>query len=185
MFSDFDVILVLSDIHLIYEDRTWLEHFGPLLALYRDHLEPQDGLLKSGYVSHQYKNDLKIDFTLWPVEYWRKSQLIRSCPLNLMPVTGLISRYQRPRPSIKRRLKKPLCHNLWTELENTYTGTRLEENWEAMFKTIALMRKIAAQVGNCLGFAYPHDMDLRIAVYLQIVKNNYAVTRLRLSRYNI
>jgi hypothetical protein len=54
-----------------------------------------------------------------------------------------------------------------------------------MFKTIALMRKIAAQVGNCLGFAYPHDMDLRIAVYLQIVKNNYAVTKLCLSRYNI
>jgi aminoglycoside 6-adenylyltransferase len=67
MFSDFDVILVLSDIQP-NEDRTWLEHFGPLLALYRDHLEPQDGLLKSGYVSHQYKNDLKIDFTLWPVE---------------------------------------------------------------------------------------------------------------------
>jgi hypothetical protein len=149
MFSDFDLILVLRDIHLIYEDRTWLEHFGPLLALYRDHLEPQDGLLKSGYVSHQYKNDLKIDFTLWPVEILEKVATYPHLPVEFEPATGLISRYQRPRPSIKRRLKKWLCHDLWTELENTYTGTRLEENWEAMFKTIALMRKIAAQVGNC------------------------------------
>lgn len=69
--SDYDVILVLVDIVPFFEDRTWLEEFGPVLALYRDPLIPEDGFLKSAYVT-QYENDLKIDFSLWPVGLMRK-----------------------------------------------------------------------------------------------------------------
>jgi len=70
-----------------------------------------------------------------------------------------------------RQLKRWLRSDLWTELENTYTGAGLVENWEALFKTIALMRKAAAEVGGCLGFPYPHDMDRHTVAYLLKVKN--------------
>jgi len=68
-------------------------------------------------------------------------------------------------------LKKWLSPDLWAELESTYTGAGLEANWEAMFRTIALFRKVAMEVGDRLGYAYPHNLDRRTVAYLQKVKN--------------
>jgi hypothetical protein len=42
-------------------------------------------------------------------------------------------------------------------LEETYVGASIQENWEAMFKTIDLFQKVAIEVGEHLGFAYPRD----------------------------
>src|SRR5215208_3086465 len=50
-----------------------------------------------------------------------------------------------PRP-YRRRLKQHLRPDLWAELECTYTGAGLEENWEALFRTIELMRRVAREV---------------------------------------
>ena len=69
--SDYDVILAVNDIRPFYDDRAWLEAFGPLLAVYRDPLVPYLGLTTSAYVV-QYESGLKIDFTLWPVEVLRE-----------------------------------------------------------------------------------------------------------------
>jgi len=66
-FSDYDVILVLREIKSFYDDRSWLETFGSVLALYRDPLINDRGLERSAYVT-QYETGLKIDFSLWPVE---------------------------------------------------------------------------------------------------------------------
>lgn len=66
-FSDYDLILVLSDIQPFFADRTWLEAFGSVLALYRDPPILDRGFQRSAYVT-QYEDGLKIDFTLWPVE---------------------------------------------------------------------------------------------------------------------
>lgn len=69
--SDYDVILAVTDIRPFYDERAWLEAFGPLLAVYRDPLVPYLGLTTSAYVV-QYESGLKIDFTLWPVEVLRE-----------------------------------------------------------------------------------------------------------------
>ena len=70
-----------------------------------------------------------------------------------------------------RRLKRWLRPELWAELEGTYTGANLEANWEALFRTIALFRKVAMEVGEHLGYAYPHDLDGRAVVYLDKVRS--------------
>lgn len=70
-FSDYDVILALSDIQPFFADRTWLESFGRVLALYRDPLSFNRGLERSAYVI-QYENGLKIDFNLWPAELLKR-----------------------------------------------------------------------------------------------------------------
>lgn len=64
--SDYDVILVLTDIHPFHESREWLEAFGRVLALYRDPIQTKNGFESSGYVV-QFEDGLKIDFTLMPV----------------------------------------------------------------------------------------------------------------------
>jgi aminoglycoside 6-adenylyltransferase len=248
VFSDYDVILALRDVQPFYQDRTWLEAFGPVLVLYRDPLEPDDGYLKSGYVT-QYETGLKIDFSLWPVELlqrvvagpqlppefdagylvlldkdrlteglkpptyqgyipappneteyqtavevflleatyvakllWRDDLMAAKYLLDhlmkhehLLPMLewhGEIEHEWSVKPGpYGRGLKKWLRPDLWAELESTYTGAGLEANWEALFRTLALFRKAAIEVGDHLGYTYPHDLERCTIAYLQKVKS--------------
>jgi aminoglycoside 6-adenylyltransferase len=85
VFSDYDVILAVLDIHPYHEDRAWLEAFGTVLALYCDPIESYLGFQKSANVT-LYENGHKIDFTLWPVEILQKSWLRLSCQMSLTQV---------------------------------------------------------------------------------------------------
>ena len=248
VFSDYDVILALLDVHPFYEDRSWLEAFGRVLVLYRDPLILEGGLERSAYVT-QYENGLKIDFTLWPVELLQRDAADPQLPDEFdagyrvlldkdhltdglkpptyrayLPTPPTATQYQDTveglfqeatyvakflwrddlvaakhlldyymkqehlRPMLEwrmeidhqwsvkpgpygRRLKKWLRPDLWAELEGTYTGAGLEENWEAMFRTIALFRKVAIEVGERLGYSYPHDLHRRAVAYLEKVRN--------------
>jgi aminoglycoside 6-adenylyltransferase len=66
-FSDYDVILILTDIMPFHESRAWMEdEFGPILAMYRDPILPDGEFQKSANVT-QFEGDLRIDFSFWPV----------------------------------------------------------------------------------------------------------------------
>lgn len=248
VFSDYDVILAVRDVQPFYEDRTWLEDFGPVLVVYRDPLQPYYGFAKAAYVT-QYGNGLKIDFTLWPVPILQRiaadaqlpdefdagyrvlldkdhltdglkpptySAYILTPPTEveyLDAVEGFfheatyaakylwrdelmaakhfldhcmkqehlramlewrveIDHQWSVKPGLYGRwLKDRLSPDLWAQLESTYTGAGREENWEAMFRTIDLFRQVAMEVGDRLGYAYPHDLDRRTVAYLQRVKD--------------
>ena len=68
-------------------------------------------------------------------------------------------------------MKKRLKPDIWLELESTYVGAGLEENWGALFRTVALFRKVAIEVGDHLGYTYLYDLDRRVMEYLRKVKN--------------
>jgi aminoglycoside 6-adenylyltransferase len=67
-------------------------------------------------------------------------------------------------------LKALLDHETWSALADTYTGPDLDENWQALFKTTALFRRIAGEVADRLGYSYPDDLDQRVTAYLQAVR---------------
>jgi len=69
-----------------------------------------------------------------------------------------------------RRLKQYVRSDLWAELERTYCGFGIEENWEALFRTITLMRRVATEVGEHLGYTYPQELDQRVIDYLSRVR---------------
>ncbi len=69
-----------------------------------------------------------------------------------------------------RGLKKLLPPELWAELEATYAGAGLQENWAAMWRTIDLFTKVARQVGAALGYPYPEDMHQRSVKHFQWVQ---------------
>jgi aminoglycoside 6-adenylyltransferase len=71
--SDYDVVLIVSDIHPFVDDRAWLNDFGEVLVAYWDpiHPDPIYKLPRCGNVT-QYVGGLKIDFSLWPVELFRR-----------------------------------------------------------------------------------------------------------------
>lgn len=245
--SDYDVILVVRDVEPFYEDRSWLRDFGPVLAVYRDPLEPYLGFLQAGYVT-QYENGLKIDFRVWPVALLERIVDEPQLPDELdagyrilldkehftdtlkqptfaayIPRPPTLARYQeiielfyldaayvakflwrgdvlaakhlldyyikqdhlrpmlewcieidhnwsvKPGPYM-RGLHRWLRPDLWIELENTYTGAVLEDNLDALSKTVVLFRKVASEVGASLGYAYPRDLDRRALAYLEKVK---------------
>ncbi len=69
--SDYDLILVVRDIHPFVTYTAWLGDFGPLLVHYADPILKKDGLEYSGLVV-QYEDSLKIDFALWPVDMLKR-----------------------------------------------------------------------------------------------------------------
>jgi aminoglycoside 6-adenylyltransferase len=67
-------------------------------------------------------------------------------------------------------LKKHLDTSTWDEFASTYVGQDINENWDALFKTTALFRKIAIEVADALKYSYPYDLDKRVTNYLQNIR---------------
>ena len=67
--------------------------------------------------------------------------------------------------SLGKGLKKRLPAEIWKELESTYAGASIADNWEALF------RRVATDVGDDLGYAYPRDLDRRITAYVRAMKD--------------
>jgi aminoglycoside 6-adenylyltransferase len=245
-FSDYDVVLIVEDIHPFYDDRSWLDDFGQVLVAYWDptYLDPDYGIEKFGNVT-QYADGLKIDFSLCPLEMLRKIVQASSLPAELdagyrilldkdhltdemqsptyrayipVPPTnevyqtmindffsdapyvakcllrrellpgkwcldydmkhvylrpmlewlmGLNHNWSLPTGSLGKGLKKKLSPQIWSQLEDAYAGADIADNWEALFRTIALFRQVAMEVGEGLGYVYPHDLDQRVTDYVQ------------------
>jgi aminoglycoside 6-adenylyltransferase len=247
--SDYDVILVVQDIHPFHEQRNWLHDFGQVLVAYWDpiHPAPDFGLETFGNVI-QYDDGLKLDFTLWPVELLQRIVAAPVLPAELdagytvlfdkdhltvglqaptytsyIPTPPSEETFQRwveeflsdapyvakclwrddllpakwcldydmkhvyLRPLLEWRLeldhgwsvktgalgkglKKRLPPAIWSQLESSYAGGGIEENWDALFKTMALFRQVAIEVAERLGYAYPLDLDQRVTTYVQNMK---------------
>ncbi len=68
--SDYDLILVVEDVHPFFEDRAWLQGFGQVLVAYWDPIQPVPDFPDLEQVSNVvlFEDGLKIDLTVWPVE---------------------------------------------------------------------------------------------------------------------
>ena len=242
--SDYDVVLVVQDIHPFFEDRTWLQDF-----IYWDPIHPAPGYgIEQVANVIQYADGLKIDFTLWPVELLRQIAQAPALPADLdvgytvlvdkdhltdgmqaptytayvpapptdetfqtvvkdffsdapyvakclwrdelMPAKWCLDydmkhnflrrmlewrmeldhHWTVPTGALGKGLKKRLPPELWSHLESTYAGAGIEDNWDALYRTIALFRQAAIQIADHLGYAYPHDLDQRVTTYVQQVK---------------
>lgn len=249
--SDYDVVLVVEDIHPFFQDRTWLQDFGRVLVSFWDpiHPAPSCGIEQTGNVI-QFEDGLKIDFTLWPVELLQRIVQAATLPDDLddgyvvlldkdnltrgmaaptytvyIPARPTAETYHRwveeffsdvpyvakclwrdelmpvkwcldydmkhvylrqmlewriecdhdwqvvPAGALGKGLKKRLPAEIWRQLEGAYAGAGIEENWVALFETIALFRRIAVEVADRLGYEYPHDLDRRVVAYVNKIRN--------------
>ena len=67
--------------------------------------------------------------------------------------------------------KKQLDPKTWFEVEETFAGSNLRENWEALFQLAALFGKLTSEVGEYLGYAYPVEVERHVTEYLRKIKN--------------
>jgi aminoglycoside 6-adenylyltransferase len=70
-----------------------------------------------------------------------------------------------------RGLERLLPREVWRDLAATYVGIGTEANWEALFRLSALFRRVAAEVGDALGFTYPRGVDESVSAYLDEVRH--------------
>ena len=78
--------------------------------------------------------------------------------------------WSAPVGALGKGLKKLLPPALWSQLEQTYVGAGMAENWEALFRTMALFRQAAMEVAAYLGYAYPQELDRRVTAFVEAVK---------------
>ena len=72
--------------------------------------------------------------------------------------------------SLGKGLKKYLPSEIWEQFEGTFVGARLEDNWVALAKTMEFLREVAVDVGERLGFEYPHDVHQRVSAYVEHIR---------------
>src|SRR6476620_5969982 len=65
--SDYDVVVVVTDIQPYLTDEAWLRDFGAVLVVYRDPVRYTYGCETFTRVTH-YQDGIKIDFSIWPTE---------------------------------------------------------------------------------------------------------------------
>jgi aminoglycoside 6-adenylyltransferase len=247
-FSDYDVILAVTNIEPLFNDRAWLENFGTVLALYRDPRIDDRGFQRSAFVT-QYEDSLKIDFSLWPVELFKQivsepqltpefdagyrmlvdkdhltdrlgppsytsyipkppteaeyQALIESFFLDTGYVAKFLWRddlvaakyildhslkhqhllimlgwrieiehdWKLKLGPYGRGLKRWLPPDLWEQFETTYTDAEISSNWLALFRSIDVMRRVAVEVGDRLGYRYPDQLERRVIDYLRKVQD--------------
>jgi aminoglycoside 6-adenylyltransferase len=247
-FSDYDVILVVTDLRPYFDDKSYLSDYGPVLVAFKNPIGQEDGFDCFGDITH-YEDGTKIDYGFFPVEWlrwvteqpelppdldagytilldkdhladglkspaytayiptppteqvyqdliqefwndaaytaknlWRDNLISAKYNLDTIMKFHVMRQFLEWRMEIEHNwsvrpgaygkgLKKWIDPALWAELESTYVGAGIEENWDALFRTIDLFRKVAAEVGNHLGYGYPEDLDRRMVTYLHRVRN--------------
>ena len=244
--SDYDVVLVVEDIHPFHKQRSWIKDFGDVLVTYWDPIypDPDYGFAKFGNVI-QYADGLKIDFTVWflkmlqkivqspalpaemdagyrilldkdnltrgiksptyiayiPIpptdeiyqrvieEFFSDPPYVAKCLLRgeLLPakwcldydmkhvylrpmlewLMGLNHNWSLPTGSLGKGLKRKLPPDIWSQLEASYAGGNIADNWESLFRTMALYRQVAMEVGKGLGYNYPLELDEGVTTFVK------------------
>lgn len=70
-----------------------------------------------------------------------------------------------------RWFKQYLEPEVWAEIESTFAGADLQDNWNALFKTTEVFGHLAAEVGKYMEFAYPIDVERNVRGYLTKIRN--------------
>jgi aminoglycoside 6-adenylyltransferase len=70
VFSDYDVILVVTDIRPYFEDKSYLSDYGPVLVVFKNPVDQENGFDCFGDITH-YEDGTKIDYGFFPVEWLR------------------------------------------------------------------------------------------------------------------
>jgi aminoglycoside 6-adenylyltransferase len=100
----------------------------------------------------------------WCLDYDMKHVYLRQL---LEWKVGLDYNWSIPVGALGKALKKRLPPEMWSQLEKSYAGADVAQNWEALFHTMSLFRQVAMEVGNKLGYAYPLELDERVTAYVK------------------
>jgi aminoglycoside 6-adenylyltransferase len=134
----------------------------------------------------QAEYDALAEELWWSASYvakglWRGEVVFAKFALDVDMKLGVLRRFLEWRIEIAndwsvkpgaygRGLERLLDPETAAELAATYVGSGIEENWEALFATTALFRRVAGDVADALALSYPQELDDRASGYLAAVR---------------
>ncbi len=83
---------------------------------------------------------------------------------------GVQADFQKPPGKLGKYLKDQIDAELWALLERTYSDSKLDHFWEALFSMDDLFRQVAKCVASCFQFNYPEQDDIRVSNYVRHVR---------------
>jgi aminoglycoside 6-adenylyltransferase len=118
------------------------------------------------YVAKSLWRD-ELVFAKWCLEHEIKLEVMR----RLLEWRVEIDHDWSLKPGVYGRgLERQLPADIWSDFASTYVGSDSEDNWGALFRLMALFRRVAMEVGGALGYAYPQPLDDRVGAYLETVR---------------
>src|SRR5690606_36616508 len=64
-----------------------------------------------------------------------------------------------------RYFTKYLDQDIWQEVQATFAGSDIDENWQAFLKMNQLFTKLAKELAFRLDYQYPHEQETKILEY--------------------
>lgn len=64
-----------------------------------------------------------------------------------------------------RYFTKYLDQNIWREIQTTFAGSDIDENWRAFLKMNNLFTKVAKELASSLDYQYPHEQEKKMLEY--------------------
>lgn len=59
---------------------------------------------------------------------------------------------------------------MWDKISHTFSGSAINENWEALFAMADVVTEIGSALAEKLGYAYPTKLEADIRNYLKDLK---------------
>lgn len=69
-----------------------------------------------------------------------------------------------------RLFKKYLSPEMWLKIERTFSGSKSEDNWNALFSMADVVSEIGTELSQILNYNYPYKLEKDIRKYLDILK---------------
>ena len=65
---------------------------------------------------------------------------------------------------------------MWEKVEQTFSGSSIEDNWNALFAMADLVTEIGNDLVQKLDYEYPTKLETDIRTYLKLLKNKKTTT---------
>lgn len=69
-----------------------------------------------------------------------------------------------------RLFKRYISPGLWKQIEATFSGSNIEDNWKALFALADLAHDLGLELANELNFPYPVQLENDIRSYLNFIR---------------
>lgn len=103
----------------------------------------------------------------WCLEHDMKHNFLR--PM-LEWYTALAHNWTKPAGVLGCGFKATLPPAIWRQLEQTYTGADIEDNWNALFQTADLFYAVGTEIATYLGYRYPASQHQAVVNYARKVQ---------------
>lgn len=106
------------------------------------------------YAKYMFDNVIRFNFLQIIVEWY----------------IGLNHNWEISTNKCGRYFKQYLEPEIWKQIEETFTGAQISENWKALYKMIEIFSLLAKNISKRLNFDYPDELEKNVIDYIKKIQ---------------